>query len=692
MCHVSRRTRFALLVPWLLLVSAAAAAQQTRGFAALPPPAGPILHLDAGQGVDLELGSIASRWSDAGGGALDLVQSSGARMPLLGRHLVNGRPALHFDGDDLLSRADGMPTGDYTKVAVVVLDDYGANNNVLSGATEHALFYGGTDRAQLYHSGTFVTSAVPTPPGEPTILVATYDADTGEGRLYQNGELVGTGVAPPNTDESLQIGAFAGGNFLRGSIPELMLYDRVLSANERGWIEAVLDTRYRTRRAPEVAFSRLPRPGQILQRDASDLAVVLVEGSVETPWYDEIELEVRQDGLPWQMESANLAYAGSSAPFSLSATIAAGLHEYDLIVTLVAGPCRVTVREVDRLACGDTLLVNGQSNAVAGDYWSEELANQSQSPWIRSFGSASVSGDLTLDLHWAIADGEGFNDHGTIGAWALRAAAVLLAQEQVPIGLLNGGVGGTAIASHLRNDADPTDPATIYGRLLYRAQEAGIDTWARALLWYQGESDGEDVAGYTASFAILHGAWLEDYPALEKIYLFQIRKGCGVVGPGVREFHRTAPDIYSDVEVMSTTAAPGHDGCHFQYAGYAELGDRIARLLARDLHGSLDTQEIDPPNISSAWSVGANDDQILLTFRDLDDVLVWEAGSEAYFYFNDATTVVSGSVLGNAILLQLSGSSSATRISYDGHAFDGPWIKNARGVGALTFFDVTVHR
>ena len=52
--------------------------------------------------------------------------------------------------------------------------------------------------------------------------------------------------------------------------------------------------------------------------------------------------------------------------------------------------------------------------------------------------------------------------------------------------------------------------------------------------------------------------------------------------------------------------------------------------------------------------------------------------------------MTSGTVAGNAILLQLSGSTSATSISYDGHSGDGPWILNARGVGALTFLEFPV--
>ena len=43
----------------------------------------------------------------------------------------------------------------------------------------------------------------------------------------------------------------------------------------------------------------------------------------------------------------------------------------------------------------------------------------------------------------------------------------------MPICMINGAVGGTRIDQHQRNPADPEDVATIYGRLLWRVQQAG---------------------------------------------------------------------------------------------------------------------------------------------------------------------------------------------------------------------------
>ncbi|MAG62291.1 hypothetical protein CMO84_02075 [Candidatus Woesearchaeota archaeon] len=452
----------------------------------------------------------------------------------------------------------------------------------------------------------------------------------------------------------------------------------------------MLEQRYRTPVSARVNFKELPRHGQVVQRDPTDQALVPITGVVKTTGYDTIELKVWRDGLISATTRQALTYGTSGASFTLGAHLSAGLYDYDLSIALLAGSARLVVARIDDLACGDTLLINGQSNATAPDYWSEGLGNQSQSKWIRSFGSSINSANVEFDRNWGMADGELGYEHCTVGSWGLRAAELLVQQEQVPVGLLNGSVGGTAIVQHMRSDAFPASKATIYGRLLFRARRAEMAESARAMIWYQGESDGEAVADYAARFQLLYDAWHQDYPALEKVYVFQIRKGCGVNFSGVREFLRSTPDLYPDVEVMSPTAAPAHDNCHFFYAGYRELGDRIARLLARDLHGSSDTHEIDPPNVLSAQKVGGAGDQILLTFRDPDDALVFEVGAEADFILEDGVAVTSGTIWGNQVLLQLAGPTTSAVISYNGHAGDGPWLRNARGVGALTFFYLPV--
>lgn len=674
-------------LPLSTLAVALLASIATAQPVSIGPSAEPVVRFRATGGVDRGFSGLVSGWEDSDG--LTVGQDYGAWMPEWRAHDISGRPALHFDGDDSLTRADGMPSGDYTKVVVITIDDYGWQNNVLSGASEHALFFNYSDRARLYHTGTFVVSSQPTPLGEPTVIVGTYNATTGEGNLYQNGRWVGSGFAPPHADPAIQVGSFASGSNFQGSIAEAMVYDRVLTDTERRLLERSLIGRYRGAPVPDLILTEWPADGAVVARDAADRADVHASGVVRALGRPTIELRVYRDGLLVDTRSQALGDPWDYSSFDLSTTLDAGLHEYDFELSLRDGPARVVIGEARSVVCGDLYIVSGQSNAVAADYHSEGRANQSQSPWIRSYGTAATGPEVRFDHHWDIADGLLYHGHAAIGAWALRAAELLVERHGVPIGMVNGAVSGTTVGQHQRNDANPEDLSTIYGRLLHRSRAAGISGQYRAVVWHQGESDGENAPGWEAGFAALRDDWAEDYPGLERLFLFQIRKGCGFQYAGVRESQRRLADD-PEVSVMSTTAVPTHDGCHFWYAGYRTMGERLGRLIDRDLLGSGSAQEIDPPNIDRAEWTDPGRTAVRLTFRDPDDTLVWEAGSAAYFLLSDGTAVVSGEVSGNTITLQLAGVSSAATVSYDGHSYDGPWVRNGSGVGALTFFDVPI--
>ncbi|MDA7650678.1 hypothetical protein N8607_00080 [bacterium] len=670
--------QFALL---LLLVPSAAA----QG-----PPAGRVLWLTGEVGAERRMGDQVEAWRDRSPSGHDLVQGDASRMPTYEAIGPGGHPTLVFDGNDSLARPDGMPTGSYSKVVVCAVDDLSATNNVLSGGSQHAVYFESSDRARMYHSGIFVTSSAPVGLGEVVVLVATYDAQTQIGTLFQDGVQVGSGSAAPHSDTGIEAGSFSGGFGFTGRISEAMVYDRVLDASDRAAVEAYLFTKYLTSVPPEVAFDRAPRSGQVLQRDAQGQADLRFEGRVLSSGFDHVEVDVLRDGQPFQTVDQALTYVGGEAAFSLGATIGEGFHDYKATVRLLAGATVAPVAVRARIACGDTFLIQGQSNAAAWDFSNEGVANLAQSTWIRSFGSTLENAGTVFDQGWDEADAEVQYGHAGIGQWGHILAQRLVASEGVPVAIVNGAVGGTNSTQHLRDAADPENLNTIYGRLLWRARLAGIASTARALLWYQGESDNGAEALHAQNFDLLYNDWHADFPALEQLYVFQVRTGCGVAGRSVREVQRRLPETYADLRVMSTTAAPTHDGCHYRSAGYNELGERISRLVLRDLYGSTDTQDIVAPNIQSAAWVDSTQDRILLTFEAAGDALVWEAGAQVYFQLSNGQLVAGGSAVGNTIVLELPGPGSATRLSYLGHALDGPWVTNARGVGVLAFFDVPI--
>ena len=442
--------------------------------------------------------------------------------------------------------------------------------------------------------------------------------------------------------------------------------------------------------AAQVTLHQGPATGQLYPRDlATGQAAVAVAGEVTAPGMSRVHLIVTQDGAAWSSHSLDLSYAGAVAPFAFAPSIAAGLHDYAFELRLEGGGTNIQVAYTDFVACGDAYLINGQSNAVASDYHNENLANQSQSRWIRSFGTAALSGSaVAADLDWNLADGESTYAPGSVGAWGLRAAQLLVDRYQVPVALLNGAVGGTIIFAHQRNDADPEDLSSIYGRLLFRARAAGIDQRVRAMLWHQGESDGaNDPVYYHGKFRDLRDDWLADFPALEQIFVFQIRKGCAVPDMDIREVQRQFPDLFDDLTALPTAGIDEHDACHFYYAGYRQMGDWMAAAMAARLYGEQLPRHAAPPNLLEARFANAARDQIELVFRDPGQTLVLDPGIEnrIKLRWSVPETVLAATASPGRILLQLSGPTAATKVAFIGQAGAGPWIRNAHGVAAFPF-------
>ncbi len=437
-----------------------------------------------------------------------------------------------------------------------------------------------------------------------------------------------------------------------------------------------------------VNLQKSPIDYQLFPRDEANLGWVEIAGTVDSEAVRAIHFKVWRDNQPWM----DFVDAADDSAFSIKIPLEAGLHSYTVETWAVGVDGDIGLVSVAKeLVAGDVFLVQGQSNAVATDYHGEQLANQSQRSWIRSFGSASFDPNVVFnDRNWYIADGESQYTSGSVGAWALRMAQLTVDEYGVPIALLNGAVGGTQIVYHLRNHNDRMDLNTNYGRLLSRSKAAGIAHRAKAIFWYQGESDGQgDPKEYMNNFRELSKNWLQDYSSLERIYVVQVRAGCGEPTVKLRDLLRRFGDMSAMVDVMSMTAAPGHDWCHFFYRGYRELGDRFARLIARDFHGSDELDNITAPNPLSAEWTNTSHDTILVRLRETNDQITVQAGVEIHFALLGGppeVVVTSVETAGpGELLVHLSGPSNAKGLAYEGHLGDGAWIVNDRGIGMFAF-------
>jgi hypothetical protein len=432
----------------------------------------------------------------------------------------------------------------------------------------------------------------------------------------------------------------------------------------------------------DVNFSALPKSYQLYPRNNQNEAMVTISGSVITEDRDSIFVNVYRNGTIFT-----------------KSTIHAELAEYSFTVLVDS----VLVAQRDSVVCGDAFLISGQSNALAYDF--EGKATEKRE-YVRSFGTSSLNpAAVTADTTWGLAQGKQEYAHMAVGVWGLLLAGKITDLYGIPVCILNGAKAGTPISHHFRDNSNHTNLNTVYGRLLHRAQKAGITEAVRAIFWYQGESDSDENYGdYHDSFGGVRWAWHGNFPNLETIYVFQIRPSATDCGFGfqsqLREIQRQLPERYADVKLMSTNGIEGHylDGCHYYYIGYKNLAEAIFPLVTRDFYGSSNVQNIRPPNIINAFQSGNNQLQVTLIF---DQPVNWPEpyqgiGMEKYIYLGSKKGLVKAghSAPGNKIILDLYSPLNAKNITYlpeDNYHnttdfYKGPWLKNPRNVGALAFY------
>lgn len=606
---------------------------------------------------------------------------------------VNGRPALRFANDGYLAGPSVYPTNsDYTLYVVARWDGQAASNNPVSGMS-HALYLGNSPIPRLLHGGNFGQQAISTIAMDgPTVIRVTYEHTTGMASIGLNNAIGDRAPIPANTDPTLFIGSYARGNFFWGDIAEVMIYDQLLDSLEQATIEEELHTRYGIQRQPDppkpvVRWDAAPRNGHFVVEGGS----LVLHGEIVDAAVERVDVILDSVGIEvdrWSVESA------SSDQIDIERTVYPGLHEYAITATatLAEGATREVLR-ADRIVCGIAFAIEGQSNSIFGD------VSQAPSPFARTFGSNNgrVAGDTTFKLSVANGNGGGAN----VGAWGLRLQNLLASELGMPSCVINGGVGGTRIQLHFPNEANRQSLSTIYGSWLYRLEKSGLREHIRWLFWYQGESNsGGD--GYAALFDTLYTAWKQDLPNLEHVVVIQIRPGCGGTEHALlRDDQRRLQDIYNDVIVHTACALPGHDGCHFQSTGYRLLGDQLFRIY-RDVEEGVETSVAQAPTVHRVRSdVGTGD--VTITMRYAESILVTEDQARpltSAFFFNSDESLHPDSVWieGTTVILRPPATTSPTTVSYvpskndasTNALYQGPWLTDEIGVGALTFHDLPV--
>ncbi|MCX5656479.1 MAG: DUF2341 domain-containing protein, partial [Planctomycetota bacterium] len=382
--------------------------------------------------------------------------------------------------------------------------------------------------------------------------------------------------------------------------------------------------------------------------------------------------------------------------YAFAVNLKPGLIKYRVEFGSKSGNIETVLNTAANLVCGDAYVIDGQSNAVATDFGNDECDYASD--WIRSFGS--MGGDVSKGWGNAVRRKGGAWE---VGYWGLDLARSLVEGQKIPVCIINGAAGGTRIDEHMPNPANHADIATIYGRLLWRVEQARLTHGIRGVLWHQGEADqgadgpdgGYGCETYQQYFVDMTAAWKQDMPNIKHYYLYQIwPNSCSQGGTRhsdkLRDVQRLLPRLYSHMSVMSTLGIKPPGPAHYPAAGYAEMARLMIPLVERDNYGKVFDKPITAPDLKKAYYTSDKKNEIALEF---DQPMVWTDALASQFYLDGtAGKVTSGAVSGNVVKLNLAADATAKTITY---LVDKRWdIKNLlygeNGIAALTFCEVPI--
>ena len=435
-----------------------------------------------------------------------------------------------------------------------------------------------------------------------------------------------------------------------------------------------------------------PEDGQFYARDDKGEGTLFYNGTLDF-FPDWVYLEITADGKPYKFEKKSPA---ADKSYGFAVKLKTGLIKYKVEFGTMSGTGKSVRHTVSDIVCGDAYIIEGQSNALATD--TREQSPPETSEWIRSYGRPSQNPKDNVGNQWCLPVWKAQKgEKAELGWWGMELAKRLLESEKVPIFIINAAVGGTRIDQHQRS----TDLATIYGRLLWRVQQAKLTHGIRGILWHQGENDqgtdgptgGFGWEAYQSLFIEMAGAWKTDFPNVQQLYVFQIwPNSCSMARDGsgdrLREKQRTLPQLFSRMSIMSTLGVRPPGGCHFPLLGWAEFARLIQPVIQRDFYGKVPTASITPPNLRRASFAGT--DTVALEF---DQPVAWDDKLAGQFYLDgEKGKVASGSVAGNVLTLKLKEASAAKTITY---LKESAWnqdtlLNGANGIAALTFCEVPV--
>ena len=460
-----------------------------------------------------------------------------------------------------------------------------------------------------------------------------------------------------------------------------------------------------------VSFDKLPAEKQLFARDKNREADITIAGKVQTGGYSYISVLKFRNKTKVGYQKGALTYSGSNAPFSVTTKIKAELAEYafEVYACKSASDSTLIVRRNDVVA-GDFYLIYGQSNAVA---W--EVDYQYRNEFCRTFGST------------ANGNGWGLSNEITprTGIFGVEFQRRVAEKYQMPTCVINGAMAGASILDlTARNPNNHADASTGYGILLNYAQQTGLLPNLKGIYYWQGEAEAasDDPTVWAPRFDKLMVQLKEDYPMIEKLYVFQLPLFGG--GPyddrigAFREQQRLLDKKYPIIQPYAALGAPGWNGFHYGLEGYLQVGRDLAEMAGFYHYG--EKEKATSPSLQKAFYSNSKQDEITMVFEDYqkmiypnDTINANIEGSQEpvstysvkdFFYLNkEWQKLKAGRAEANKVIVTLKTVGNDTLIKYLPSKYHysglvtapwvyiGPFLKNTRGFRAFAFHHNTIN-
>ncbi len=458
-------------------------------------------------------------------------------------------------------------------------------------------------------------------------------------------------------------------------------------------------------------FDNLPQEKQVYPRNERNESYIPISGYIDIVGWKSVSVQVFREDVNIGHHRANLTYSGNIGSFKFNPiTIKAELAEYSFKVfatNLKGDSIQIVHRQ--HIVSGDIYLIGGQSNAEA--VYHDGLVRY-QNKFARTFAGGYPFESV---IGWQ------YSEYGNMRVGQLGAGLQknIIENCKIPVCIINRAVGGIGIgASAIRNANNLADQSNNYGLTYFILQQAGLlNGGIKAFIWRQGENESSGAAAYwPEGFDKLYKYWHQDYPKINKYYVFQVGLlASPEVNAGLlRDYQRRTKVIYPDVDNIACVGTTGYDGIHYDTVGHAQTARELFRMLNRDFYGGKYSESVNSPNIQHAYFSNADKTELTLEFEK-DQQMVWVEdttlinkqgkaqkqymNNNFYFDGNSLNTLVKeGKAVGNKVILSLYQSPPNDKFNYlpsyhDDQMFSvfgGPFLKNKIGMRAFSFNQVTI--